>query len=236
MLELSENTCCGLNLWQILKHNEWYFHSGNRWAKHESGKVWSVTIPVEPGTQIYATSFGKYGENGNTVSNANGIRVTFFDAYGVVKTMDPASTYAEFISNGGYLIAPEGSIAVNIPMWNNSDDNEIYILNREHIYENGTCLGCQEHIGPLITKQPVSCEVALGERFTFTVEAEGEGLSYQWYYKDSYMKEFRISSFKSSTYAMTMANYHNNRQVYCVITDMNGNSVQTEVATIYLET
>ena len=107
---------------------------------------------------------------------------------------------------------------------------------REHIYENGTCLGCQEHIGPLITKQPVSCEVALGERFTFTVEAEGEGLSYQWYYKDSYMKEFRISSFKSSTYAMTMANYHNNRQVYCVITDMNGNSVQTEVATIYLET
>ena len=31
---------------------------------------------------------------------------------------------------------PEGAVAVNIPMWNNSDENEIYILNRPHTYES----------------------------------------------------------------------------------------------------
>jgi hypothetical protein len=97
---------------------------------------------MEAGDRIYATSFGKHGENGNEVSTGDGIRVTFFDAYGVVKTMGPAETYAEFSANGGYLIAPEGTVAVNVPMWNNSDSNELYILNREHTYENGVCTAC----------------------------------------------------------------------------------------------
>ena len=29
---------------------------------------------------------------------------------------------------GADLTAPDGAVAVNIPMWNNSDSNEIYIL------------------------------------------------------------------------------------------------------------
>ena len=57
---------------------------------------------------------------------------------------------------------------------------------------------------------------------------------HQWYYKDSYMKEFKVSSFKSAAYAMTMASYHNNRQVYCVITDQFGNQVTTETVTIHV--
>ena len=72
--------------------------------------------------------------------------------------MTPAECYAEFSANGGYLVTPENAIAVNVAMWNNSDANEIYILNREHCYgdweitkevtadsegrEQAVCAGC----------------------------------------------------------------------------------------------
>ena len=129
---MPESYCAGTNLWPLLEHDKYFYSGGTRWAVHSSGTVYSVTIPVAEGDRIYATSFGKTGENGNTGSTS-GIRVTFFDAYGVALTMTPAETYAVYTTNGGYLIAPEGAVAVNIPMWNNSESNELYILNREHI-------------------------------------------------------------------------------------------------------
>ena len=139
--ELPTDVCAGLNLWSILPHDpKYYVVTENDWGYHSSKNVPSITIPVNPGDKIYATSFGKAGENGH--ATANGIRVTFFDINGVVKTTDPAATYKEFTNNGGYLIAPEGCIAINIPLWNNNDDNEVYILNRNHIYEGVSCVIC----------------------------------------------------------------------------------------------
>ena len=85
---------------------------------------------------------------------------------------------------------------------------------------------------PIITQQPESVEQEIGKKFAITVKAEGEGLTYQWYYKDAGMKNFGVSSNKTSSYAYTMQTYMHNRQVYCVITDANGNSVTTETATI----
>ena len=84
----------------------------------------------------------------------------------------------------------------------------------------------------VITRQPESIQVAIGEKFAITVEAEGEGLTYQWYYKNNGGTEFAVSSFKGKSYAMTMAGFVHGRAVYCVITDANGNSVQTETVTI----
>ena len=139
--ELPEEVCCGLNLWSVLEHDpKYYVNSKGDWDYHSSKNVPSVTFEVEPGDKIFATSFGKAGENGH--SSSNGIRMTFFDINGVVKTTDPAGTYKEFAANGGYLVAPEGAVVVNIPMWNNSDENEIYILSAEHDFENGVCGIC----------------------------------------------------------------------------------------------
>ena len=229
--DLPENVCNGLNLWNILEHDKYYFANGTNWSIYSGGTVKSVTISVEPGDVIFATAWGKAGENGH--ATADGIRVSFFDAYGVAKTMSPAECYAEFSKNGGYLIAPEGAIAVNVAMWNNSNENELYLLNRDHRYENGTCLGCgSKQPGPVITQQPESVQQEIGKKFAITVKAEGDGLTYQWYYKDAGMKNFSKSSNKTASYAYTMQTYMHNRQVYCVITDANGDSVQTETATI----
>ena len=141
--DLPDNICSNINLWTIFEHDPYYFISGAKWGIHSSGTVYSITIPVQAGDKIYATSFGKSGENGT--SSANGIRVTLFDTYGVYKSLTPQETYSEFSKNG-YLSIPEGIIAINIPMWNNSDDNEIYILNRLHTPQNGICLSCNKEI------------------------------------------------------------------------------------------
>lgn len=97
-----------------------------------------MTILINPGDRLWATSFQAGGTNGGT---GNGIRITWFDETDVLKSMSPSETYAEFSVNG-YLTAPEGAVAVNVVMWNGSDDNELYILNRDHSYENGICTSC----------------------------------------------------------------------------------------------
>ena len=138
--KLPDSTCCQIDLWAELTHDPQYY-TANGWDIHSSGKVYSVTFPVNAGDQIFATSFGVAGSNGGTI---NGIRVTWFDANGVLVSMGADAVYEEFVANG-YLSAPEGAVAVCIPMWSNSQDNRIYILNCDHIYENGTgatCNGC----------------------------------------------------------------------------------------------
>lgn len=137
LLELPDTICCGTNLWAILPHEDVHFTSGKKWG-HVSIPAPSITIPLEPGDKIYATSFLAAGDNGGP---HNGIRLTFFNAYGVAWSVDPGAAYKEW-KNKGYIEAPAGTIAVNIPMWYDSEAYELYILNREHCYENGICTGC----------------------------------------------------------------------------------------------
>ena len=108
-----------------------------------------------------------------------------------------------------------------------------YVDATGHTYKNGICTVCgATQPGPVITQQPESVQQEVGKKFAITVMAEGEGLTYQWYVKDSGAKAFKVSSNKTASYAYTMQTYMHNRQVYCVVTDANGNSVQTETATI----
>ena len=83
-----------------------------------------------------------------------------------------------------------------------------------------------------ITAQPVDAEISIGQRVPVAVVAEGDSLTYQWYYKDAGMKDFGVSVNKTSAYSYTMQSYMHNRQLYCVITDMYGNQVTTDVVTI----
>ncbi|MBQ5671022.1 MAG: hypothetical protein IIV43_01545, partial [Oscillospiraceae bacterium] len=129
LLQLPEVFCENTNLWLILEHNKEYY-GATGWTVHGSGKVYSVTIPVAPGDRVYATSFGKQNENGGTI---NGIRATWFNAEGVLESVSADAVYAEFSKNG-YLTAPAGATAINVPMWTPDDTNELYILNIDHSY------------------------------------------------------------------------------------------------------
>jgi len=223
--KLPENVCSGVNIWNTLKPESVYYN-GTKWGS--VANVYSVTFPVSSGEKISSTSFKGIGENGSNAQD--GIRVTYFDEKGVLKSLTPAQTYSEFSTNG-YLTVPEGAVAVNIPMWTNSADNELYILNLDHNYENGNCCGCGiAQPAPVITKQPTDSEAAMGEEFCVTVEAEGEGLKYQWYFRNKGSDKWSKSGVRDNSYDDVMTKARAGREVYCVITDSAGNRVTTEVA------
>ena len=219
--ELPEDVCCDLNIWDVLEHDEYFLSSGIAWATHSAG-LSSVTFPVNEGDKIYASSF------------ITGIRMSFLDAYGVVKTYDTATCKAEFTANGGYLEAPEGTIAVNIPFYDKTAVKEIYILNRDHIYDsNGRCVACEDPVsGPVIICQPQETETVLHQNYSISVEAEGEELTYQWYFKNPGSDKWNKSSVTDSFYTNKMTEERANREVYCVITDAYGNKVKTDIVTI----
>ncbi len=86
-----------------------------------------------------------------------------------------------------------------------------------------------------ITKQPSSVTAPKGKTAKVTFSATGDGLKYYWYYKNSGDKKYtRTSSFKSNTYSVTMSKERSGRKVYCVVKDKYGNSVKTDVVTLYM--
>ena len=84
-----------------------------------------------------------------------------------------------------------------------------------------------------ITKQPKAVTVAEGKTAKVTFTASGSGLTYKWYYKNKGATKFSLTNtFKSNTYSVTMNSTRAGRQIYCVVTDKNGNTAKTNTVTI----
>ena len=75
----------------------------------------------------------------------------------------------------------------------------------------------------------------MGDRYCVTVEAVGDELQYQWYFRNAGKKTWNKSGVRDNTYDDVMTTTREGREVYCVITDKYGNQVVTEVVTIHLE-
>lgn len=87
-----------------------------------------------------------------------------------------------------------------------------------------------------ITKQPTSQAAFVGDTVNFTVEAAGDGLTYQWQYMNpSNTNGWANSSpddAKTDTMAIEVATHRNGYNYRCVITDAGGNLVKTIVVTL----
>ena len=84
-----------------------------------------------------------------------------------------------------------------------------------------------------ITAQPQDVTVNSGENATFTVKASGTGLKYQWYYKK--LGASGWSKWGTRTTASTTAASNDSwdgMQVYCKVTDSKGHTVDSEPATV----
>ena len=79
-----------------------------------------------------------------------------------------------------------------------------------------------------ITKQPVDARAAFSKTVKVSVGAKGDGLKYQWYYRNAHEETFQPSSTKTAAYSTTMTAARSGRYVYCVVTDKYGNSLQTD--------
>lgn len=96
----------------------------------------------------------------------------------------------------------------------------------------------QKQSGIVITSQPVSAEVALRTTATFTVEAQGDSLEYQWYYSkdngDTWSKSGMTGNNTTSLQVKAIAS--RNGQMYrCRITDANGAKEDTRAASITIK-
>jgi hypothetical protein len=84
----------------------------------------------------------------------------------------------------------------------------------------------------VITQQPNDASAKLDEGFCVTLEAQGDELKYQWYWRKAGSENWNVSGQRDNTYDDVMTSARHNREVYCVITDAWGNTVETEIATI----
>ncbi|MBQ2062663.1 MAG: immunoglobulin domain-containing protein [Oscillospiraceae bacterium] len=90
-----------------------------------------------------------------------------------------------------------------------------------------------------IITQPRSESVPVGSSSSITVEATGAGLTYQWQYRTSATgtwKDSKASGCQTPTLAVTSKPTYNGYQHRCVITDANGETTYSSVATLWVET
>ena len=82
-----------------------------------------------------------------------------------------------------------------------------------------------------ITEHPTSIVVKNNAAAYVKVEAKGEGLTYQWYFRNKGGKKYYIAEgFTTNYYNVRMTEKRDGTQVYCVVTDKFGNSVKSKVA------
>ena len=84
----------------------------------------------------------------------------------------------------------------------------------------------------VIVRQPVSVTAAAGEMATFTVEAQGENLHYQWQFSNTSGKTWGNSSSAGANTAslqVPMQTYRNGQMYRCVITNETGRVITQEV-------
>ncbi|MBR2549706.1 MAG: hypothetical protein IKE92_06795 [Clostridiales bacterium] len=88
-----------------------------------------------------------------------------------------------------------------------------------------------------ITKQPANYAGALGSTASFSVTAQGSGLSYQWQvYSNGTWSNSGATGAKTSKISFKVTKSHNGMKYRCVIKDKNGKTVTSNAASVKIVT
>lgn len=91
----------------------------------------------------------------------------------------------------------------------------------------------------VIVTQPVDYVGSVNDNVSFTVEATGNGLTYQWYYSDNGGTTWVKSGtpgFATNNLLPILRTYRDGFVYYCQITDIFGNTVNTDVVSMTVKT
>ncbi len=83
-----------------------------------------------------------------------------------------------------------------------------------------------------ITQQPAGVMTVNGGTAAVQIQANGEGLRYQWYICNAGGKAFSQSSTKVNTYSVEMNASRDGRKLYCVVTDAAGKTLKSDIVSI----
>ncbi|MBO5837175.1 MAG: glycoside hydrolase family protein, partial [Oscillospiraceae bacterium] len=227
---------------------QWYYsYNGQFLPSSDVGKTsYSITMTQErAGRQMYCLLTDKFGNSvkTNTVTMHLGATITQQPVSVQVKNGEQATIGLTAIGDGlkyqwyykwkgEYLKSTDvGQPTYSITMTNDRAGRDMYCVVTDKygtsVKSNVVTLGQAVSI----SKQPQSVTVADGEKATISLSATGEGLKYRWFY--SYNGKFLESSDTGkSSYSITMTQDRAGREMYCIITDKYGNSVQTDTVTL----
>ncbi len=114
------------------------------------------------------------------------------------------------------------------------DGRQIYcvVMDQYGNRQTSNTVTLTQYVELSIVEQPKDVFVKDGEKAVATVEATGNGLTYQWYLKNKTGVRFSKSSVTKNTYTVTMSDAVDGRQIYCVISDQYGSQVTSDTVTL----
>ena len=240
----------------------WYYKSVgmSSFAKTTSftGNSYSVIMNEDrAGRQVYCVVKDKYGNskktNTVTLNMASELKITKQPASVTVK--EGATAKVSFTATGTgltytwyYKNAGASSFAKTTAFTGNSyavemnssrSGRQLYCVVKDsagNTVKTNT-VTIKMAVPVKITKQPVSVAAASGETAKVSFTAEGDGLTYAWYFKNAGDSSFtKTASFTSNSYSVSMNSDRAGRQVYCVVTDKYGYTAKTNTVTLNMET
>ena len=120
-------------------------------------------------------------------------------------------------------------------MTENMDGREMYCVVTDANGEQLTTSKTTLHVPFKITEDlPKTQTVAAGETIELGFTVVGRGLKYQWFFQGPNDENPRLSSVKTNPYTTTMTEGMAGRKMYCVITDVYGDTLTTEETTLRL--
>ncbi len=86
----------------------------------------------------------------------------------------------------------------------------------------------------VLTEQPQSVNIELGQKTTFSVGAVGQGMTYQWYYRRPYgdWKKATVKGHGTASLTVTAKKKTVGTQYRCVVTDSSGKTLTSEEAVL----
>ncbi len=234
----------------------WYYKNKNGTSflltTSFTGSSYRVTMtPERDGRQVYCVITDKYGSSvtTDTVTLIMGQPVSIVKqpASAVVMLGHKASvsvdaagvelTYQWYFKNPGGTKFHKSSVTTDtytVKMADSVNGRQVYCVITDKYGNSVKTETVTIKLGATIITQPQSVTVADGSTAKVSVEAEGDGIKYQWYFKNPGGTKFHKSSVTTDTYTVKMSASADERQVYCVITDSAGNTVTTDIVTIYM--
>ncbi|MBQ7885492.1 MAG: hypothetical protein IJ313_01210 [Clostridia bacterium] len=159
-----------------------------------------------------------------------------------VKTVNGASPDAA--GNVNVKVGVAGAAEGDLPVFDANGDlvssgKGLYDFTRALMTLDGTTLIIttvdKEVAAIVITKQPADVTCAANDTVVFSVEAVGDGLTYQWEASTNSGASWSNSTMASATTSeltLTAKSYHNGYMYRCLITDANGNTRRTNEVTL----
>ena len=121
-----------------------------------------------------------------------------------------------------------------VEMNENTDGMKVYCIVSDaynHMVQTKTVM--LKMITPLqIICQPQDASALAGDTASVSVEAVGDGLKYAWWVCDAGEDAFRESGVTAPVFEQSMDEAHAGTQIYCVVTDQDGQRVQSATVTL----